>query len=372
MPDTLLKNEQSTDNGDITLVDIILTIRKWYFFLLSKWIIICIMGLVGAGVGFYWAYKQKAIYTATLSFAMEDDKGGGSGLSGAMGLASSLGFDIGISAGGAFAGPNLIQLMKSRTLVEKALLNPIKINNREISLATYYIEFNEINKSWKDKPELNSIVYLPGSDRSKYTLQQDSILGTIYSAIVGPNGLLSVSQKDKKISIISIEVKASNEIFAKVFTESIAKEVSEFYIETKSKKARTNVAILQRQADSIRAELNSAISGVASSNDNTFNLNPALNVKRVPSAKRQIDVQANTAILTQLVANLEMAKVTLLKETPLIQVIDKPILPLKKEKPSKLFSMIQGGIIAGILVVLFLIGRKLLSDFTINSRTVKE
>ena len=57
-----------------------------------------------------------------------------------------------------------------------------------------------------------------------------------------------------------------------------------------------------------------------------------MNVKRVPSVNRQVDVQANTAILTELVKNLELAKVDLRKETPLIQIIDTPILPLPFEK----------------------------------------
>ena len=59
------------------------------------------------------------------------------------------------------------------------------------------------------------------------------------------------------------------------------------------------MAILQKQTDSIRGELNRAITGVAVANDNTFSLNPALNVRRTPSARRQVDVQANTAILTE-------------------------------------------------------------------------
>ena len=80
-----------------------------------------------------------------------------------------------------------------------------------------------------------------------------------------------------------------------------------------------------------------------------------MNVKRSPSASRQIDVQANTAILTQLVGNLELAKVTLRKETPLIQVIDRPILPLEKEKVGKLKSLILGGFLAGFLTVLYLV-----------------
>ena len=113
--------------------------------------------------------------------------------------------------------------------------------------------------------------------------------------------------------------------------------------------------ILQHQADSIRAELNGAITGVATASDNVYNLNPAFNVKRTPSTRRQVDVQANTAILTQLVAQLELSKVSLRKETPLVQLIDRPILPLQKERVSRLKSLIPGGILAGFLIVLYLV-----------------
>ncbi len=112
--------------------------------------------------------------------------------------------------------------------------------------------------------------------------------------------------------------------------------------------------ILERQTDSIRGELNGAITGVAVSNDNTFMLNPALNVRRVPTARRQVDVQANTAILTELVKQSELAKVTLRKETPLIQVIDRPILPLKKEKLGKIEGMVLGTLLFGFLSILFI------------------
>jgi hypothetical protein len=120
--------------------------------------------------------------------------------------------------------------------------------------------------------------------------------------------------------------------------------------------------VLRRQTDSIRRELNGAITGVAVANDNTFGLNPAMNVRRAPSARRQVNVQANTAILTELVKQSELAKVTLRKDTPLIQVIDKPILPLKKEKFGKAMGIMLGGILAGFLVVMFLIGIRFLKQ----------
>jgi len=86
-----------------------------------------------------------------------------------------------------------------------------------------------------------------------------------------------------------------------------------------------------------------------------YNLNPAFNIKGATSKKMQIDVQSNTAILTNLVVQLELAKITLRKETPLIQLIDRPILPLTKEKFGKLKSLILGGFLAGFLTVLYLV-----------------
>jgi len=116
-----------------------------------------------------------------------------------------------------------------------------------------------------------------------------------------------------------------------------------------------NVDVLQKQADSIRAELNGAITGVAAASDNVYNLNPAFNVKRTLSTKRQVDVQANTAILTQLVTQLELSKVSLRKETPLVQLIDRPILPLEMEKLDSITSLMLGGLLSGFLTVLYLV-----------------
>ena len=350
---------QHIEQDEISLKELLLKTKDWYRYLLTKWLVIVAAGIIGGAIGVGYAFMQKPEYTASLSFALEDEKSGGGGLSGALGLASSLGIDLGTSAGSAFSGANLIELMKSRKIVEKALLNPIAVNGKTKSLSQHYINFNELEKDWDEKPLLKGIVFAPDADRSEFTLQQDSILGIIYESMIGTNGLLSVAQKDKKISIISIEVKSTNELFSKAFTESIAQEVSSYYIEIKSKKARQNMEILQHQTDSIRAELNGAIVGVAAAADNTFGLNPAMMVRKAPGTRRQVDVQANTAILTQLVTNLEMAKVSLRKETPLIQVIDRPILPLKKEKVGKLKSLILGGFLAGFLTVLVLIFKKL-------------
>jgi uncharacterized protein involved in exopolysaccharide biosynthesis len=347
-------DQQQIDNDEISLKELIQKIQEWIAYLKTQWKLIIGIAALGGGIGYTYASFQKPTYKAALTFALEEEKSGG-GLGSAMGLASSFGIDLGSGAGGAFSGSNLIELMKSRKLVEKTLLSPLTIEGKTISLADFYIQFTKMNKDWSEKPAMKNVNFPVNADRKKFSLQQDSILKNLYLGLLNEN--LTVFQKDKKISILSIEVKSENETFSKAFTETLAKETSEYYVEIKSKKSKMNVDILQHQADSIRAELNSAITGVATTSDNVYNLNPALNVKRAPSLRRQVDVQANTAILTQLVAQLEMAKVSLRKETPLLQVIDAPILPLQKEKVGRLKSLVLGGFLAGFLTVLYLVFR---------------
>jgi hypothetical protein len=256
-----------------------------------------------------------------------------------------------------------MELFKSRAMVEQTLLAPVTQNNKTISLAEMYIQDKKWRDNWEEKPKLKSLQFLPNADKTKFTRAQDSIFGVIYNNL--SKTALVVEQKDKKVAIGTITLKGTNEYFAQQFTLALTNTVTDFYIETKSKRAKENMDILVRQTDSIRGELNGAITGVAVANDNTFGLNPALNVKRVPSARRQVDVQANTAILTEIVKQAELAKVTLRKETPLIQVIDQPILPLPKEKFGKAKGILLGGILAGFLTVLGLIVKRVFKELNL-------
>jgi uncharacterized protein involved in exopolysaccharide biosynthesis len=352
---------ETTENihDEISLKELMLKLGEWWSYFLSRWVIILIAGILGGGIGLTYAWLTKPSYKAVVTFALEDDKGSGGGLSGALGLASSLGIDLGTNAGGAFSGANLIELMKSRKIVGKTLLESYENEGKKKILANDLLVISKLGSKLAAKSDQFQNFSFSGVENpDNLNIQQDTVIKLLYDYLFEKN-ILSIAQKDKKISIITVEVNANNELFSKLFAEQLVKNVSDFYVETKSKKAKTNVAILQKQADSIRNELNQAITGVAVSSDNTYNLNPALNVNRVPSTKKQVDVQANTAILTQLVTNLEMAKVTLMRETPLIQLIDRPTLPLKKDKPGKLKSLILGGLLAGFLALVFLIVQRL-------------
>ena len=333
-------------NDEISLKELILKFRERRKFLLTKWKTILIVCILGALSGLTYSLTKKPVYIAQLSFALDDTKVAG-GLSAYSGIASQFGLDIGSSGGGAFSGDNLIELMKSRSMIEKALLTPININGNNKTLAERYIDFNELRQRWKDKPELANTRFLPNADRSKFSLTQDSLLGEFHKDIMA--NILSVDKVDKKLSIILVTAKSKNELFSKYFIDILADDVSEFYIETKTKKFSQNVNILQHQYDSVRYALDKGINNVAASIDVNPSANPNKQVLRAPAQHHQVDVQVNTAMIAELVKNLEIAKVSLRNETPLIQVIDKPILPLQKEKVGMLKGTAIGAVAAFFL-----------------------
>ena len=352
MPDKDLQKDLPEED-DLTLKEIVHMLQGYYVYLKSKIKYIAVFVLLGALLGAASASSKSTKYTASLSYALEDGKSGGGRLSG---LASSFGVNVGGGGNsGAFSGNNLMELYKSRSMVEQTLLAPVVENGKKLSLAEYYIRDKKWRNSWKkEKPELNDqLKFPPQADRDLFSRPQDSIMGVIYKQLTKNH--LSVEQRDKQMSIGTIELTHPNEYFAQQFTLSLTETVADFYVKTKSKRSKENLDILQQQTDSVRNALNTSIKELAVANDNNFGLNPAYRVETVSSAKEQVDVQANTAILEELVKQTEVAKVSLRKQTPLIQVIDRPILPLEKEETSLLKSVVIGGFIAGVLVIGFFI-----------------
>ncbi|TDO21961.1 GumC domain-containing protein [Pedobacter duraquae] len=359
-----MKNEE-----EVSIKELITKIKAEFEYLLSKWLIIVFIGLAGGAVGLLFALSKKTIYTAATTFVLENNEGGG-GLGQYAGLASVVGIDIGGGGGGLFQGDNIIEFYKSRTMIQKTLLSECVFKGKRELLIDRYIAFNKVRDRWNQIPALKNIKFdvnqekLRSKDTAKiehFSRLQDSLINTIVLDIY--RNYLTVTKPDKKLSIIQVTVSSADEFFAKTFNDQIVKNVNDFYVQTKTKKSSENVAILQQKTDSVRSVLNGAIYTAASITDATPNLNVTRQIQRVfPMQRSQFTAETNKAILSELVKNLEMSKISLRRETPLIQIIDVPIYPLDKERFGKAKGIILGGIIAGILAVTLLIGRRLLKN----------
>ena len=344
---------------ETSLKNLILSIRDWVRYFWSKWYIILLAGIVGATLGLTYAFVKKPVYTATTSFVLETG-GRGTGLSAYANIASSLGIDLG-SGGGLFEGENILELYTSRNMISSALLSEDVFEGKKQLLIDRYIDYNKLRESWDQNPRLKNIRFNSDNrySEAKVQLVHDSIIGQVVKIIA--TGSLKVEKKDKKLNVIYVTVTSPDELFAKSLNEQLVKKVNEFYLDTKTRKNLQNVAILQVKTDSVRGIMTGAINKAAVVADATPNQNPTRMAQRVaPMQNARVSAEISQEVLGTLLQNLELSKISLLKETPLIQIVDSPVLPLEKKKTGKLFGLIVGCFIAFTIAIFSLMVKRIL------------
>lgn len=350
----------NTNSNEISLAEIIQLVKKYWNYLLSKWTTILIFGILGAGIGLTASFLIKPKYTAHLSFALVEKGSGGGGLAD---LASSFGFGGMLNGNsGAFSGDNLLEIIKSRYAIEKTLLTPVNYKGKTENLVEVYADFMNLRKDWKkDKknPEMQTLSYPVGQKRETFTRTQDSILYNIYNTISNSK-MLSVVRKDKKLSIVNMDFTSTDELFSQLFVETLMNETYRFYKATKTAQSQVNIDRMEHTADSIKALYDAAL--YRSAGISQVNINPALQYAAVPRIQQQYNAQLYGTVYAEVLKNLETLKLDLARETPLVQMIDEPILPLRKERFGKAKGIVMGGFLGGFLIVLYLLGGMYFKD----------
>lgn len=348
--------ENLSSKEEITMKDLILKLREIIYYLFIRWYIFLGVGIVAILVGFLYAKFNKPVYIATTTFVLEAGESSSS-LGQYSGIASMVGIDLG-GGGGLFQGDNILELYKSQRMIEAALITKSTADTN-VTLVDQYLKMTNTKAKWeKTSSDLLKIDFGNTNQLNpNFQRMRDSIIHSIVNDINKEH--LQVVKPDKKLSLINVSVKANDELFAKEFNNALVKEVNDFYYNTKTKKSKGNIAILQHKVDSVRAVMNGDISTAASVGDQTPNLNPTrLSQRTIPTQRSQFSAETNKAILGQLIQNLELSKMSLLKEAPLIQVVDQPSYPLPKNKMGKIISIILAVILFEFFTLCFLLIRR--------------
>jgi len=345
------------EDAEITVRELVLAIRSRLHYLLSQWKIILVAGIVGGLLGLCFAIIKSPQYSATTTFVLEtgDSRGG---LAQYAGLAAMVGIDLGGRSNGLFQGDNILELYKSRKMIVQTLLSKTSIDSKEL-LIDRYIAFKDLKAAWQDDPDLSSLDFSidPSKINKNMLRKRDSVLSTFVSDI--RKKMLTVDKPDKNLSIIEVNVTSPDEFFSYAFNDNLVRIVNDFYVQTKTKKTTGTIELLQTKVDSVRQVMESAIYLAVKTTDATPNINPTRQVQRLaPSQQAQFSAEANKTMLSQLIQHLELARMNLAQEQPLIQIIDQPVYPLPVERVGKLKGIVLGAFIFGFLTLSFLVIRK--------------
>jgi len=340
-------------NDEIQLKDILIKFSEYKQVLWQKKGKIILFSFLFFVLGILVAFFSTTRYKAELTFVVEDSQERGSVLGSMSGIASQFGFDVGGNSSSTFSQQNIMELLKSRGVVEATLLEEGTIDGKKDLLVEHYITINEFREDWANSEEFSGVNFNKAS-----TLEHDSIMGVIWKRLSENN--LTIEMQNDKTDIINLSFISANEQFGKQFTETLIDEMSKMYITHQTKQARNTLDFLQDRADSVFVELDKAEQEFARLKDINQRIIKASGRLKELQLMREVEV-LNTMYL-EIVKNLEISKMTLLNQTPIINIIDKPILPLEEEKLSKTMAGILGGFLGGFLSVCFFIFGKLFKD----------
>ena len=223
--------EESLQNSsdEISIKELIQKMQSLWKFLLSKWLVISLFGILGAAIGFGYAFMQPIKYTSKLSFVVEDGKSGGGGLAS---LAGQFGFDLGGGGGGGvFSGDNILLFLKSEGLVRETLLTSYDELGK-ITLADRYAEVAKLKEGWEKNPKVGVVEFSPFVAKVM-PRKEDSLMQTLVSSVIKTD--LSVAKPDKKASFVEVKVVTLDEMFSKLFAERLVKIATDRYVESKTK-----------------------------------------------------------------------------------------------------------------------------------------
>lgn len=322
---------------------------------LQHWKILAVAAILGGIIGWGYIWWKPVSYRASITFMVEDAKsaGGGSLVSA---LAGQFGMDIGNLAGGngILSGDNVLQLLKSPSLLRKTLLSPIDSTGKR-SLADEYVAVYQLNEKWMKTDKVGkAISFAPNAalkDRLKDSLLQQVIIKKILEKE------LVIAKPDKKLGFFELAVYTRSEMLSLVFCERLLKVATDFYIEAKTRRLTANVQRLQRKADSLLYALNRKTYSAADANRQLLDVNPVYAVPEVSAEISSRDKVMQGTIYAEIVKNLEISKTSLIQETPTVQIVDAPVLPLKDDKTDWWKGILGGAallvLVTSVLIIAF-------------------
>ena len=322
---------------------------------LGFWRQILLVAFIGALLGVGYSLIRHTTYTAKLTFVVEESKASGGSIASA--LAGQVGLDLGGLAGGTtgvLAGDNVLELLKSRSLLKKTLLTAYQDSSVE-SIADKYAAVYHWKERWKSNENIAREVNFPVGQK-QFSRLEDSLLQTITTRIL-ENELL-ISKPDKKLGFFDIQVSTRDEKLSQLICERLLKITTDFYVDTKTKRLTNNIARLQRRADSLGVLLDKKTFSAAEASQLLLDANPAYSTPTVDAEISSRNKYIQGTVYAEIIKNLEVSKTSLIQETPTIQVVDRPELPLKKNKLWWLLAGFVGGAIGFAAATLFFASQK--------------
>ena len=329
-------NKIITNEKEISLSDILITIAEQFKIIILIPIIFMFLSYT------YVQFIQEPRYESSAKILLPENKM--NNLGGISGLASQFGVNIpmGGSTSADLSSPSLYpELLKSRTFAEKILFKEffIKKYNKKIKLINILNTINTPSKIGQDTlmvwalEKLNDILF--------YDKDPLSVFTTI------------------KISVFEPE-------FAKELADVVLLELEKLNRFFKSQTTNEKVKFIKDRINSVKIELGLSEKKLKEFNEKNRQISsPALELAQERLTR---DMEVQRGIYLTLKQQLELAKIEQIQEVSIVQVLDRPVVPLYPSNKNIILTLILSGILGIGLAFILAFTRSYLKNSNLDER----
>lgn len=244
------------------------------------------------------------------------------------GLASLVGINVGVSG---LTDPALYpEILQSRRILEPIIMRKYRTDQFQdsVNLLTYFnigIDSNENN--WYEK-SIQKAIHLFQS------------------------GVLEVDV-DSKTSIVTIAINMpSDPSLAAYIANLIAESLGYYNREVRNNQAREQLSFIEKRLDEVSLDLEKSENRLKEfrEKNRSIDFSPQLQLEL---SRLTREVEINQLVYGELKKNYELIKLEVIKNTPVINILDYAYPPAKKDKPKRLILMILINLLSCCIIVGF-------------------
>ncbi len=274
--------------------------------------------LIGLGVEIY--RSSSSLKKTKIIFNLETE-GSSNSLST---IASSLGLS-GVDNGGTmFSGENFKELLRTKYIYRKALLTKVKVGNKTDYLGNVFLKRSDIeNHEWSDLPSDFVKHRFKTDNIDSLSVQDKNIINTISYYL---NDNTEIYLDNPKSTFQTLTVETRDDTLSHLWAKIYLKTITDYYIYTKTKKSKELLVLMDRRVDSLRSALYYTQGKLANYNDQNQQI--IFQRARVIAERLQMNSTQLQALYFEALKNYDNLKFSLIKESPLLTIIEDSELPI--------------------------------------------
>lgn len=327
---------------------------------------ILILSGICALASFFYYHSKPPLYKARLSFMLNDDES--SQMSNVSAILGQFGLPI---MNQRINISKVLELSLSRKIIQNAIFNKIETLDGSDFIANHIIKVYSLDDEWTTETRDMSEFRFFHANVDSFGLKENVALRALAKMIAGTpanrqNALLE-SDYGQNTTIMSFVTHSEDEAISYYLTKAVFDATSDFYVEKSIETQAVTYKVLSTKRDSLLEEYNKLESVYTSLSDRSSGLfSNKMDIKKDRARSEMLQLSSGLAKLEE---QLSLVSFGIENNTPILQVIDSPILPLEEVRTGRIKSILIGlgfGLLLGFCVVIFFEFSKLLKQESLD------